>query len=72
MPDYMQKINFITSTWDEAGLLFGVTLGMAKLKGSFRCRDIQFFVIFPLLFHTFQIQKANGSGIIYDVMNWLA
>ena len=72
MPDYMQKINFITSTWDEAGLLFGVTLGMAKLKGSFRCRDIQFFVICPLLFHTFQIQKANGSGIIYDVMNWLA
>ena len=24
-------------------------------------------------FHTFQIQKkTNGSGIIYDVMNWLA
>ena len=68
MPHYMQKINFITSSWDEAGLLFGVTLGMAKLKGSFRCRDI--YVIFPLPFHTFQIQKANGSGIIYDVMNW--
>ena len=27
------------------------------LKSSFRSRDIQIFAIFPLLFHTFQIQK---------------
>ena len=27
------------------------------LKSSFRSRDIQVFVIFPLSFHTFQIQK---------------
>ena len=27
------------------------------LKSSFRSRDIQIFVIFPLPFHTFQIQK---------------
>ena len=28
-------------------------------KSSFRFRDIQFFVIFSLLFHTFQIQKGE-------------
>ena len=72
MPDYMQKINFITSTWDEAGLLFGVTLGMAKLKGSFRCRDIQFFVIFPLPFHTFDIQKGRWKWNNLDVKIWIA
>ena len=27
------------------------------LKSSFYSRDIQFFLIFPLLFHTFQMQK---------------
>ena len=39
------------------------------LKSSFRSRDIQFFVIFPLPFHSFRIQKESGSEIIYDVMN---
>ena len=38
------------------------------LKSSFRSPDIQ---IFSLPVHNFWIQK-NKSGIIYDVMNWLA
>ena len=41
-------------------------------KGLFVLGDIQIFVIFSLPFHTFQIQTTNGSGIIYDAMNWLA
>ena len=42
------------------------------VKSSFRSRDIQVFVTFSLPFHTFQIQKDNGIGIIYDVIIWLA
>ena len=42
------------------------------LKSSFHPRHIQIFVIFSLPFRTFEIQKGNGSGIIYDVTNWLA
>ena len=34
----------------EKGFLF-------HLKSSFRSRDIQFLVIFPLPIHTFQVQK---------------
>ena len=39
------------------------------LKSSFHPRHIQIFVIFSLPFRTFEIQKGNGSGIIYDVTN---
>ena len=52
------------------------------LKSFFHSRDIQSFVIyysfsfckvfFFFHFHTFQIQKGNKSGIIYNAMNWLA
>ena len=41
-------------------------------KSSFHSRDIQIFVILSLPFQTSQIQKENGSGIIYEVMYWLA
>ena len=42
-------------------------------KSSFRSGDIHTFVIFSLPFQIFQIKKpTNGSGIICDVMNWLA
>ena len=41
------------------------------LKSSFRFGDIQIFVIFSL--STFsRFKRTNGSGVIYDVMNWLA
>ena len=39
-------------------------------KSSFHSQDIKIFLIFPFFF-TLQIQKDNGSGIIYDVMNLL-
>ena len=42
------------------------------LKSSFRSPDIKIFVFFSLPFQTFQIQKGKRSGIIYDVMTWLA
>ena len=32
------------------------------LKSSFCSRDIQFFAIFSLLFHTFQVQKEGGNS----------
>ena len=39
------------------------------LKSSSPSRDIQIYVIFPL-FSTLSIfKRANGSGIIYEVMN---
>ena len=41
-------------------------------KSSFCSGGIQSFVAFPLPFHLFQIQKDKGSGIINDVMHWLA
>ena len=40
------------------------------LKSSFR--DIHIFVFFPFLSTLSRFKRANGSGIIYDVMNWLA
>ena len=41
------------------------------MKSSFCSRDIQIFVIFSLsILPTFK--RTNGSGIIYDVINWLA
>ena len=40
------------------------------LKSSFRSRDVQFFVFFPLLSTLSRLKRTNGSGIIYDVMNW--
>ena len=42
------------------------------IKSSFRSQDIQIFIIFFLTFRTFPTQRTNESGIIYDVMNWLA
>ena len=42
------------------------------LKSSFRCRDIQFFVIFPLPFHTFDIQKGRWKWNNLDVKIWIA
>ena len=41
------------------------------LKSPFCSRDIQIFVIFPLSTLS-NLKKTNGSGIIYDAMNWLA
>ena len=40
------------------------------LQSSFCSRDIQFFVIFPLS-KLCGFKRAKGSGIIYEVMNWL-
>ena len=37
------------------------------LKSSFRSRDIQIFVIFPLS-TLYRFKRTNGSGIIYDVL----
>ena len=44
----------------------------AIFKSSFRSRDIQFFVLFPFLSTLSRLKRTNGSGIIYDVINWLA
>ena len=41
-------------------------------KNSFRSWDIQIFVFFPFLSTLSRFKRANGSGIIYDAMNWLA
>ena len=38
----------------------------------FGSQYIQIFVFFPFLSTRSWFKKANGSGIIYDVMNWLA
>ena len=40
-------------------------------KSSFCSSDIQTFVIFPFLSTLSRYKRANGSGIICDVMNWL-
>ena len=37
------------------------------LKSSFRSRDIHFFLIFPLPFHTFDIQKGRWKWNNLDV-----
>ena len=42
-----------------------------NLKSPFGSQDIQIFVIFSLS-KLSRFKRANGSGIIYDVMNWLA
>ena len=42
------------------------------LKSSFYSRDIHFLVIFPFLSKLFRFKRTNASGIIYDIMNWLA
>ena len=42
------------------------------LRSSFRSWDIQIFVIFFLPSTLSRLKRTNGSGIIYDVMNWLA
>ena len=41
------------------------------LKSAFSSRDIQIFMIFPFFSTLSRFERANGSGIIYDVMNWL-
>ena len=40
------------------------------LESSFCSQDIQVLVIFPFLSTLSRLKKTNGSGIIYDVMNW--
>ena len=52
--------------------IFSPNDSSSKTMKNVCSRYIQIYVIFPIPFHTFRIQKANGSGIIYDVMNWLA
>ena len=42
------------------------------LKMYFRSRDIQIFVIFSFLSTLSRFKRTNESGIIYNVMNWLA
>ena len=39
------------------------------LKSSFRSRDIQIFVFFPLPFHFSRFKRTNGRGIINDIMH---
>ena len=41
-------------------------------KSSFHSQDIQISVFFPFLSTLSRFKRANGSGIIYDVINWLA
>ena len=41
-------------------------------KSSFCSRDTQIFVIFSLPSTLSRLKRENGSGIIYDVINWLA
>ena len=41
------------------------------LKSSFRSPGIHIFVIFPLSTLS-RFKKTSGSGVMYDVMNWLA
>ena len=45
---------------------------LLHLKSSFCTKDIQIFVIFPFLSTLSRFKRTNRSGIIYDVMNWLA
>ena len=45
---------------------------LIHLKSSFHSQDIQFFVIFSFLSMLSRFKRTNGSGIIYDVMKWLA
>ena len=40
------------------------------LKSSFRSKNIQIFVFFPILSTLSRFKRKNGSGIIYDVINW--
>ena len=42
------------------------------LKGSFRSQDIQIFWFFPFLSTLSRFERTDGSGIVYDVMNWIA
>ena len=42
------------------------------LKSSFRSRDIHIFVFFLFLSTLSKLKRTNGTGIIYDVMNWPA
>ena len=41
------------------------------LKRFVRSWDFQTFVIFPFLDKLSRFKRANGSGIIYDVIDWL-
>ena len=41
------------------------------LKNSFLSQNIQFFVFFPFLSTLSRYKRTDGSGIVYDVMNWL-
>ena len=42
------------------------------IQSTFHSQDIQIFVIFLFLSTLSRLQRTNESGIIYDVMNWLA
>ena len=45
---------------------------LLHLKSSFRSPDIQIFAFLTFLSTLSRLKRTNGSGIIYDVMNWLA
>ena len=42
------------------------------LKSTLHSQDIHMFVIFRFLSTLSRFKRTNASGIIYDVMNWLA
>ena len=63
--------NFYFSTYNDSPLKTEKCF-LFHLKSSFCTRDIQIFVIFSLPFTLSRFKRANGSGIIYDVINWLA
>ena len=66
---FLSHFYFFTKGWSlknyEKCFLF-------HLKSSFHSRDIQIFVIFSFLSTLSRFKRANGGGIIYDVINWLA
>ena len=43
-----------------------------NLSSSFCSLDIYMLVIFPFLYALSRFKRTNESGIIFDVMNWLA
>ena len=51
--------------------LFNIII-LYKLKALFVLQIFSFLLFFPLLPTLSRFKRANGSGIIYDVMKWLA
>ena len=42
------------------------------LKALFVLEIFKFLELFPFLSTLFRFKRANGNGIVYDVINWLA